>query len=85
MQLNKKSCFDYAFGVRAWQQVSSLKCIEQNWQFHTLFAFIRSMILSFFSFAHLGDGKTLGLLTNVTDHYHFRQITPALHMSAEPK
>ena len=48
MQLNKKSCFDYAFGVRAWQQVSSLKCIEQNWQFHTLFAFIRSMILSFF-------------------------------------
>ena len=32
-----------------------------------------------FSFAHLGDGKTLGLLTNVTDHYHFRQITPALN------
>ena len=37
-----------------------------------------------FSFAHLGDGKTLGLLTNVTDyHYHqFRQITPALNYTA---
>ena len=29
-----------------------------------------------FSFAHLGDGKTLGFLTNVTDDddYHFRQV-----------
>ena len=35
-----------------------------------------------FSFAHLGDGKTLGLLTYVTDSSHshqFRQITPALY------
>ena len=35
--------------------------------------------VSIFSFAHLGDGKTLGLLTNVRDddddsHYHFRQV-----------
>ena len=30
--------------------------------------------LYIFSFAHIGDGKTLALLTNVTDyHYHFRQ------------
>ena len=26
------------------------------------------------SFAHLGDGKILGLLTNVTDDYHFRPV-----------
>ena len=33
-------------------------------------------LIAVFSFAHLGDGKTLGLLTNVTDgedNYHFRQ------------
>ena len=26
-------------------------------------------LISIFSFAHLGDGKTLALLANVTDHY----------------
>ena len=29
------------------------------------------LVLWIFSFAHLGDGKTLGLLANVRDHYHY--------------
>ena len=31
----------------------------------------KSDVPSLFSFAHLGDGNTLGLLTNVTDHSHY--------------
>ena len=30
-----------------------------------------NLLMDIFSFAHLGDGKTLGLLTNVRDHSHY--------------
>ena len=53
-------------GMRFWERFSFTQTRRRLLQ-------VISTNFVFFSFAHLGDGKTLGLLTNVRDYHHFRQ------------
>ena len=44
---------------------------EEEYTLEDLTVFSDRFLTSLFSFAHLGDGKTLALLTNVRDDYHY--------------